>query len=253
MITRRTGSAGSDRDWLGLAAVGVAVSGLLVLLSVGTHLLAYRLQLADPGSAPIAALRWFDVNSERNVPTAWSASLLLGASVVAAALALRSTALVERAWLLVAAVAGFLALDESLELHERLGAAGAVVSGDALHFAWVVPGALLAAAVGLVLLGGLRRQDRTVRRRLVVAGAVYLTGALVLETVSGLVLRHDLPAEAYVAVTAAEELLEMTGACLLLATLVMAWRAPAAAVPCSPAPAPARSRETIPAGPVPPA
>jgi hypothetical protein len=217
-------SSRADRDWLRVAAAGAAVSALLVLLSVGTHFVAYRLQVADPGSAPIAALRWFDVNSERNVPTAWSACLLLGSSVLAAVVALRSPDSVDRAWLLVAAVTAFLALDESLELHERLGAAGAAVSGNALHFAWVVPGALLATAVGAVLLGGLRRQPWQVRRRLVVAGAVYLTGALVLETVSGLVLRSRLPAEAYVVVTAAEELLEMTGACLLLATLVVAWR-----------------------------
>jgi len=45
----------SDRAWLRVAAAGVGVLGLLVVLSLGTRLLAYRLQEADPGSAPIAA------------------------------------------------------------------------------------------------------------------------------------------------------------------------------------------------------
>ena len=116
----------------------------------------------------------------------------------------------------------FLAVDESFELHERLGGFGASVADDRLQFAWVVPGAALACVVGLVLLQRLRTQPAQVRRRLVVAGGVYLTGALVLETVSGQVLRaHGAGGRAYTLVTSVEEGLEMAGASLLLAALLL--------------------------------
>ena len=216
-------SAGDVPSWTGLAAPLLVVSGIVVVMSLAVTVTAWRLQLAVPGSAPIPALRWFDVNSERNVPTAWSALLLLSCAVTAAALAVRGRG--GSGWLLVAVTCAFLALDESFELHERLGGLGASVADDRLHFAWVVPGAALACVVGLVLLRRLRSQPAAVRRRLVVAGAVYLTGALVLETVSGQALgTWGAGGKAYTLVTSVEEGLEMAGASLLLAALLLQLR-----------------------------
>ena len=213
-------SARAVPSWTRLAAPLLLVSGGVVLMSLTVTVAAWRLQVAAPGSAPIAALQWFDVNSERNVPTAWSALLLLACAVTAALLAVRGSG-----WLLVAVTCGFLALDESFELHERLGGLGASVADDRLHFAWVVPGAALACVVGLLLLQRLRTQPLEVRRRLVVAGAVYLTGALVLEALSGQVLRgYGAGGKAYTLVTSAEEGLEMAGASLLLAALLLQLR-----------------------------
>ena len=232
-----------QRTWFGLATPLVSVSALVVLLSVAVTYVAYRVQLADPTSTPIPALRWFDVNSERNVPTAWSALLLLSSSTTAALLAVRgrgaSTA--SSGWLLVSATCAYLALDETFELHERLGGIGDSVAGDRLHFAWVVPGVALAGLVGLVLLQRLRAQPADVRRRLVIAAAVYLSGAIVLETLSGQVLRaYGGGGKAYLVVTAAEEGLEMAGASLLLAALLLVTRTRAGtpAAPDRPVPRP---------------
>lgn len=215
--------AGRRSSWVALARPLLAVSALVVLLSVAVTYVAHRLQVADPTSEPIAALRWFDVNSERNVPTVWSATLLLSSSVTAAVLALRGrgAGTASSGWLLVAATCAYLALDETFELHERLGSVGDSMTGERLHFAWVVPGAAVACVVGLVLLQRLRSQPPEVLRRLVAAGGVYLSGALVLEALSGQVLRvHGGGGKAYLVVTAAEEGLEMAGASLLLAALL---------------------------------
>lgn len=243
------------RTWLRTAAPLVAVSAALVATGLVVLLVAYRLQVADPLSPPLAALQWFDVSSERNVPTAWSTLLLLGSAVTATLLWLRGrrTDVASAGWLLVAATTSFLALDESLELHERLGSVGSAVVDDRLHFAWVVPGAALTCAVGLLLLHRLRSQPLEVRRRLVVAGAVYLSGALALETLSGAVLRaYGGGGRAYAVVTSAEEGLEMTGASLLLAALLCAHaglrssRAAAAGAPLVPSPrAPARRSSRV--------
>ena len=207
-------------SWTEVAAPLLVVSGIVVLMSLAVTVAAWRLQVAAPGSAPIAALQWFDVSSERNVPTAWSALLLLSCAVTSALLSRGGSG-----WVLVAVTCAFLALDESFELHERLGGVGASVADDRLHFAWVVPGAAVACVVGLLLLQRLRAQPAQVRRRLVLAGAVYLTGALVLETVSGQVLRaHGGGGTAYTLVTSLEEGLEMAGASLLLAALLVQLR-----------------------------
>ena len=212
-------------SWTRLAAPLLGVSAVVVLMSIAVTVAAWRLQVAAPGSAPVAALQWFDVNSERNVPTAWSALLLLSCATTAALLAVRGWG--GSGWLLVAVTCAFLALDESFELHERLGGLGSSVADDRLHFAWVVPGAALACVVGLVLLRRLRAQPAAVLRRLVLAAVVYLTGALVLETVSGQVLRaYGAGGKAYTLVTSVEEGMEMAGASLLLAALLLQLRHP---------------------------
>jgi hypothetical protein len=75
----------------------------------------------------------------------------MGCALVAALLA----ALVRRAggrdarcWAGLAVILSLLSLDEAVALHERLGGPAGEVLGDAtrgpLHFAWVVPGAVLA-------------------------------------------------------------------------------------------------------------
>ena len=213
-----------DPSWAELARPLLLVSAAVVVMSLAVTVAAWRLQVAAPGSAPLPALRWFDVNSERNVPTAWSALLLLACAVVAALLAVRGrgSAVPGSGWVLVSGTCALLAVDESFEVHERLGGLGATVADDRLHFAWVVPGAALATVVGLVLLRRLRAQPVPVRRRLVAAAAVYLTGALVLETASGQVLRASgAGGKAYTLVTSVEESLEMAGASLLLAALLV--------------------------------
>src|SRR3712207_6911814 len=55
--------APADRTWVRLATPLVAVSGGVVLLSVAVSYLAYRPQLADPTSEPIADRKSTRLNS----------------------------------------------------------------------------------------------------------------------------------------------------------------------------------------------
>lgn len=202
-----------DAVWLRRAALPLAVSAVLV--AVG---LAARLTVGTTEPAPLA-LRLLDVNRERNLPTAWSVALLLGCCAAAVRLGRQRR---REGWGLVAAVAALMALDEGVRLHERTEALGRVLAGDALHFAWVVPGALAAGTVLLALVRALRGAPRVLRRRLGLAGALYLTGALLVETVSGVVLDVVGRGVVYALANAVEEGLEMTGASLALAALLVA-------------------------------
>jgi hypothetical protein len=210
-----------------VALVLLLVAGLLIALSLASHYGAYRAEVAQPGSTQVAAwkavMRLFDVNSERNVPTWFSSMLLIGCAVLAGLLAV----LLRRAggrdaghWAALAAVLSLLSLDEVAGLHERLGGPAAEVLGDAtrgaLHFAWVVPGVVLALVVGLAFARFVVRLPPGTRRLVVAAAAMYLTGAVALEAVGGIVLEAQGHRAGYLLVTAAEEGLEMAGSVLLL-------------------------------------
>lgn len=207
---------GADKAVAALAVVAVVLVGLSLL----TRYLAYRRELATPGIAPPSWMVLFDVNAEANVPTWFTVALMVFAGAVAAGAGLviyPTSRSVGRFFLALAAVLLLLSLDEFVGLHERLGTLGAAALGrSALHFTWVVPGALLAGILLVALLLGGRSLPRATRRRLTVALAVYLTGVLVVEAVSGQVLLAYGDRAAYLLVTGVEELLEMLGLLLVL-------------------------------------
>jgi hypothetical protein len=165
------------------------------------------------------------------VPSWFSSMLLIGCALVAAILA-ALTRLAggrdARYWAALAAVLSLLSLDEAAALHERLGGPAAEVLGaatrGALHFAWVVPGVVLALVVGLAFLRFVLRLPRSTRRLVVAAAALYLTGAAALEAVGGMVLEAQGHRAMYLLVTAAEEGLEMAGAVLLLYAILRLLR-----------------------------
>lgn len=223
---------GHPRRPIGAPAARVAlglllVAGLLIALSLTTHYAAYRAQVARPGSpeaaAWMSALRLFDVNGEGNLPAWFSSALLLGGALLAAVLSVlvrRAGGRDARWWAGLAAVLALLSLDEAASLHERLGGPAAGVLGDAargpLHFAWIVPGALLALVVGAAFVGFVVRLPAATRRLMVAAAAMYLTAAVGLEAAGGVALDADVSHAVYLLVSAAEEGLEMAGSVLLL-------------------------------------
>ena len=148
---------------------------------------------------------YFYVGEEMNLPTWWNVVLLFAvalAALVAAACVRRERA----SWLLVAATAAFLSLDEGSRLHERLGALTGGV--EVATFRWVVAAAVL-APVGLVALWLLTRAlPARTRRLLGMSVAVYVFAALGLEALGGHMFYRD-EWGAFLALTHVEELLEM--------------------------------------------
>jgi hypothetical protein len=180
------------------------------------------------------AARLVDLDEEGNLPTYFSAALLAATAVGLAAAAALVSARGRRAWPLAvpAGVAALLSVDELASLHEQLALLADLLGVDAgLRFSWVVPGAVVALAVGAVLLLVARELAPRTRWRLVVAGVVYLLGALVVETVTGGMFRPAEPgglepvqSTAYVLLNAVEEGLEMVGALLALRAVLLVLR-----------------------------
>ncbi|WP_440902691.1 hypothetical protein [Actinosynnema sp.] len=203
-----------------VAVVTLTVTVVLSALSAATV-------LHDTTSEWFRAL---SVGGEANVPSWWSATLLLACSVVCVLVAVLHAG----GWrpgrgmfLLVAAGFAALSLDETASLHERLGYV-AYWARDAFGvpiptYAWVGPGLVVALVVGFFFARWLLQLPRDVVR-LVGAGAVLVVvGAFGLEAAAGLAWQSGSLGMMY-ALTALEELFETVGMVLALLGLLRLLR-----------------------------
>jgi len=169
--------------------------------------------------------RWFDLNSESSIGTWFNMGLLLLVAAAAALAAVSATApSARRAWGALAAAVALLSLDEQISVHERLPELVGLERDTLATHEWLIPG----VALGLLGLGVLwvlgRALPSPVRRGLIVALIVYVTGAVVLEGLTGFAIRGlplEHPVRAAVPVwELVEECLEMLGCILALMTVV---------------------------------
>jgi hypothetical protein len=155
---------------------------------------------------------------EGNLPTWFSSSLLLACAVAAGAIAsLRPP--MHRPWWFIALLAGWMSLDEAAEMHEHLG--GHIGTNGLLYYDWVIPAAVIVVALVIAFVPFIRALATTTRRRLVIAGAVYVGGALVMELPLGWwTEQHGTDGFGYALIDWIEETMEMVGAVLALSALL---------------------------------
>lgn len=125
-------------------------------------------------------------------------------------------------WLFLAAIIAYLSMDEMLELHERIGVAIArrLEFSTAMAFPWVVTGLAFTAVVGLSFLGFLRRLPGRTARLFMLAGGIYVGGALGVEVIESLtVSKFGMGAAFYIEVMV-EECMEMFGQALFAYALL---------------------------------
>ena len=201
-----------------LAGGGVVLASLAGLFFVG-------MVLTTPGEKVHSLFfqLWylFDVGAERNIPS-WYASMLwaafAGSAFAAAVLACRKRV----SWAAMGLVGVAASIDEHSELHERLDQIGTPLAealGWDLWFTWVIPGVVIAVVVAALLLPLVLSLRPRSRWLVLAGGAVFLLGAIVVESLSGLVLAHfaDQVTWHFILVTLVEELLEMLGLALAIA------------------------------------
>lgn len=206
---------------LAVVAAVVLTSGVLV-----EHVRVHRLDGA-PAAARFFAeqgSRLLYVDREANA-WAWLSSVvlaLLALVLAASSAACRGAGLRWGPLALLAATALLLSADEGAMLHETLNEVGIRLT-DALggFNAWLVPGVVVVLVAGVVLLRVARGIDPWLRRRLVLAGALFLAGALGMELVGALLALSSDAANpwetgTYHVLVAVEEGLEMAGALVAL-------------------------------------
>lgn len=164
----------------------------------------------------------FSLSLEGNFPT-WYSSLLLFACGITLLLvakgARQNTAPFARRWALLGCIFLFMSLDEAVELHEQLGR---LFKGHGvLYFSWVIPASVIVLIIGLAYLPFLKHLPSKTRLRFIVAGILYVGGALVLELPLGAwAERAGTENLVYVLIDWVEESLEIFGATLFLVSLL---------------------------------
>ena len=205
------------------SSLGV-VAFLLALASAGSQVLAH---LTGIGPAH-GIVRFFDLNSEFNLPTFYASALLSLAAVLLAVIAVLERQLGRSGvthWATLSAGFLFMALDESATLHERLAPPLRQYFGEQLpavfHFAWVLPGIVLVLLLGVGFLPFVMRLPGRTRLAFVAAASLFLGGALGVELIEGYLYA---PAArltvVYSAVATAQEVLEMGGVILFIWALL---------------------------------
>lgn len=168
----------------------------------------------------------FNLNVENNVPTFFSAFLLLSCAVTLAVVARMpaNSASDRRHWIGLGLIFLFLALDEDASIHELFIGPLKYFLPDTgiLHFGWVVPYAVVALVIGVTYLRFVLRLPEPTRSLTFASGCMYLAGAFVFEMIGGWYVSEvsgwmDFP---YMTIVAGEEFLEMCGAILFLYALL---------------------------------
>ncbi|WP_345080172.1 hypothetical protein [Brachybacterium paraconglomeratum] len=203
--------------WLIAVAVVIVVIALVFLLAHQrtTGVLSQNLH---------TVFWYFDVGREYNMATWYNSGLWLLMGALSAAIAVaRSTH--RRSWWLLTAVALFASVDEYLEVHERLD-----LPADRLFerlpfdlgFSWVLLGAPIALVIGLLLLRLVLALPARARNGLILGGALFLLGAIGVESVNGMILAGNdhIVDNAFIYGTMVEELLEMSGVAVAFASLL---------------------------------
>lgn len=200
-----------------LGAVALAIAAL-VALSVFVDLLHYKFGFNQIGGA----YRLFSLDMEGSVPTMFSALLLVAcAGLVAVHARIVDTDL--RYWAGIAAMLLYVGVDEAVQLHEPVMYQMRRIHplGGYLYFDWTLPAIVILSVVGLLYLRFLLRQPPPLRNRLIVAAAVYVSGALGMELVDGKYASiHGENNLTYDLLTTVEETLEMIGAALMLRAML---------------------------------
>lgn len=172
----------------------------------------------------------FSLDREANVPSWFSSALLLTAAAVLALVALDQLARGARwgrHWAGLSVVFVVLSLDETAEIHERIGSwlrAHLNLHGP-LHYAGVIPALALAVFVGATYLRFVRALPRRTMLGILLAAAIYISGAAGVEAASGWWAEgHGSKSTALLLVSTVEENLEMFGT-LLFILVVLAYLA----------------------------
>ena len=171
----------------------------------------------------LGLVRLFDLDQEANVTTWYSTVLLLLAAVLLAVIA--RAAHTARAqfrlhWALLALILLVMSVDEASSIHElaiRPLRSALGVQAGVLYFTWVVPAGAAVLLVGIAYLRFVLHLPAATRRLFVIAGGVYVGGALGLELIGGyLASHHGGEGLAYLAEVTIEETMEMSGAVLFI-------------------------------------
>jgi hypothetical protein len=203
-----------------LFAVTAAIASAGLVAEICDHVLA---PVWAPVLVPLLSLSY-----EHNLPT-WYAVILhatCACLLVLHGLSLRDARNGAPArgagpvrWLVLGGAFAFISMDELIQIHET--ASDWFDTGGVLYFGWIIPAGALVAALGLWYLPFLRALPARTRRRFIVAGVTFVSGALLMELPLGYwTERAGADNLVYAGIDWLEETLELVGVNLFLLALL---------------------------------
>ncbi len=208
----------------------------LTLVSLGVQILDYVVGREELH----VLLTRFEVGDDASIPTWYSSFALLLCSILLATVAAAKKRYRDRYvlhWSFLSIIFLLLSVDEVATLHEAGGGAvellvesiGYTPSGF-FYTAWVIPGIIFALVVALAYLRFLAHLPSKTRILFLVAGAIFVAGALGMEMLSARLISfygyenlESIPFSARIVIsmqTAVEELLEMLGVVVFIYALL---------------------------------
>ncbi len=174
------------------------------------------------------ALKLFYVDWELNVPTFFSAVLMLAASALLGTIFLLKNKEGSRFrwhWLLLALGFLFMSFDEIVSVHERLIEPVRAIFGDVhfgvLYFAWVIPAIFMVMLIGLGFVRFLIELPRSISIAFLIAATLFLSGAIGFELLEGQhAEKYGKDNLIYMVMTSIEEGLEMVGVIVFIGALL---------------------------------
>lgn len=220
------------------AAVVFFVVAFVGAVWVGISLVVPRVApwdfLTDPASP---AVRFVDVRAEANLHTWFNVAVLAVGAVIHSCVGVlaRRSGRSWWPWAVTSSVLVLLSVDDLASLHEQLEPVGRAIGGGtgAFHFAWLLPGLVLAGGFLVAALAGVRRVPVVASRWLMGGVATLLIAAVGLEAVGGLVLSSIGDGPGYILLSHLEEFGETCAAAMLLAAAIAAVAVRAGSVPGS--------------------
>ena len=168
---------------LGVIAITLTLASLLsIYLGIVT--------IEDQSFAELRKIyiRLFDLNREANIPTWFSSFLLILNAFILAIIAIRTKAQQGSyyiQWFVLAVIFLYLSIDEAALLHEMVEkpVRRALDLSGYLYFAWIVPAVCCLIVLGVYLRRFLFELPRNTRWLFLIAGAIFVTGAVGMEMI----------------------------------------------------------------------
>lgn len=218
MTRRLTLSPARVTRWLSVLVTSVILASALGELSRAFD---------TPDHPVVRGLRFlragFNPSAEQTVGTWLTAALLLGCGLLLLSIGATEHERIVGRWRVLGWIFIFLSCDEVISIHERIGdqVATTIPPSGFFLWAWVIPYGLLAIVVGVSYVPFLARLPADTRSHIILAGAIYVGGALGVEMVEARIVDQFGSGTLAVAILAVvEEGLEMVGAAAFLVSLL---------------------------------
>lgn len=213
--------------------LGLLWAGVLVVSAAGFAAAFPAAPYYEQGLEPPGQYIRFLLDEEKNLPTRFVCVLLLLASLhfLLVRQARRSVVPTERlCWMILAIGFVAMALDEYYIFHEELILPLRAATGlsdeelGPLFFAWVIVAIPLVALAAVYFLPRVLRLPPLLRNGLLLAGTLYLGGAIGMEMIDGAYRTTHSVDLVYLLLTSVEETLEMAGVATAITTMALYLR-----------------------------